>query len=126
MEKWEYKYIWIEKEKEDEWIDIVNELGNDGWQCVQVFMAQRTNGRHRILSKRRVVVRGYKTESSDSNCNLAGVNGSLSIDYLVNVLKRTLTGNDEVRVEFDNKEDNINYVLDICNNFKKELEKDCK
>lgn len=46
------------------------------------------------------------------------------IDYFISALKRALEGNEEVRVEFGNEEDNINYVLDVCNNFKKELEKD--
>ncbi len=47
----------------------------------------------------------------------------MDIDYLVDVLKRTLN-NEEVRVEFDSEEDNINYILDVCNSFKKELYKD--
>lgn len=51
-------------------------------------------------------------------------NCTISVDYLVDILKRTLSGNDEVKVEFDNEEDNINYILDVCNNFKRELEKD--
>lgn len=47
----------------------------------------------------------------------------LTINLFVEILKRTLEGNDEVRVEFESEEDNINYILDVCNNFKKELEK---
>jgi len=50
--------------------------------------------------------------------------GGFDINYFVSILKRTLDGNEEVRVEFENEEDNINYILDVCNNFKKELEKD--
>jgi len=47
-----------------------------------------------------------------------------NVNYFADVLKRALQGNNDVKVEFDNEEDNINYVLDVCNNFKKELEKD--
>lgn len=59
------------------------------------------------------------------NVSLANVSGRLNINYFVDVLKRALEGNDNVKVEFDNENDNINYVLDVCSNFKKELEKDC-
>jgi hypothetical protein len=55
---------------------------------------------------------------------LFSVSNSLSVDYLANILKRTLEGNKEVRVEFGNEEDNINYILDVCSIFKKELQKD--
>ena len=48
----------------------------------------------------------------------------ISVNYLVKILKRTLKGNSEVRVEFETEADNINYILDVCNNFKMELEKD--
>ena len=66
---------------------------------------------------------GKTNANTDSNCNLQNVSGSFSADTFVEILKRTLEGNNEVRVEFDNEEDNINYVLDVCNNFRKELEK---
>ena len=53
----------------------------------------------------------------------------INTDYLVKILKRTLGGNSDVKVEFDNESDNINFILDVCNNFKLELElekdKDC-
>ena len=48
----------------------------------------------------------------------------INTDYLVKILKRTLGGNSDVKVEFDNESDNINFILDVCNNFKLELEKD--
>ncbi len=45
----------------------------------------------------------------------------VATNNLVAVLKRTLEGNEDCKVIFDNEEDNINYVLDVCNNFRKEL-----
>lgn len=56
---------------------------------------------------------------------LHGVSSSFSVNVFVEVLKKTLEGNKDVRVEFDNVDDNVNYVLDICNAFKKELENYC-
>ena len=43
-----------------------------------------------------------------------------SIDNLAGMLKRALEGNDKVMVKFDNEDDNINFILDVVNNFKKE------
>lgn len=48
----------------------------------------------------------------------------IKVDYFVSVLKRALDGNDNVKVEFENEHDQMDYILDVCNNFKKELEKD--
>jgi predicted unusual protein kinase regulating ubiquinone biosynthesis (AarF/ABC1/UbiB family) len=62
-------------------------------------------------------------ELQEKLCNLDFVSGSFSADIFVEILKKALEGNDEVKVEFENEADNINYVLDVCNNFKKELEK---
>jgi len=56
---------------------------------------------------------------------LHGVSSSFSVDVFVEVLKKTLKGNKDVRVEFEKPEDNINYILDVCNAFKKELENYC-
>jgi len=47
-----------------------------------------------------------------------------NIDYFVDILKRTLEGDERVKVEFNNEEDNINYILDICSCFKKQLEQE--
>ena len=49
---------------------------------------------------------------------------SINTNYLVEILKRTFKGNSDVKVEFGNESDNINFILDVCNNFKLELEKD--
>ena len=58
--------------------------------------------------------------------NTPVVSDSLKVDYFVNILKRALDGNDDVKVEFENEHDQMDYILDVCNNFKKELEKDEK
>ena len=42
------------------------------------------------------------------------------INLLVGVLKKTLT---DSFVEFDNEEDKIDFILDMCNKFKTELKK---
>ena len=71
----------------------------------------------------KLVMTAWATEVVE-NLTIPIVSRSLNIDYFVGVLKRALDGNDDVKVEFENEEDNINYILDVCNNFKKELEKD--
>ena len=47
-----------------------------------------------------------------------------SANYLVDVLKRTLKGNNNCHVEFDNEQDEIDYILDVVNNFRKILKND--
>jgi len=43
------------------------------------------------------------------------------INYLCQVLKKTLEGNNEIRVEFSNENDNVNYILDVVKLFRKAL-----
>lgn len=45
----------------------------------------------------------------------------VNIDYVGEVLKKTLEGDDKFIVEFDNKEDNLNFILDIVSAFKRNL-----
>ncbi len=59
-----------------------------------------------------------------NNLTIPSISHSINIDYFVSVLKRALDGNDDVKVEFENEHDQMDYILDVCNNFKKELEKD--
>jgi hypothetical protein len=56
--------------------------------------------------------------------NLTVPKTGIKVDYFVSVLKRALDGNDDVKVEFENENDQMDYILDVCNNFKKELQKD--
>ena len=42
----------------------------------------------------------------------------LNIDILVGVLKKTLVDN---FVEFEDEEDKMDFILDMCNKFKEEL-----
>ncbi len=73
----------------------------------------------------KLIMTAWATEVIE-NLTVPSISDSLNIDYFVSVLKRALDGNDDVKVEFENEEDNMNYILDVCNNFKKELEKDEK
>lgn len=63
-----------------------------------------------------------------SNCTKATSRNKegTTIDYLYNVLKRTLEGDEQVKVEFDNKKDEANFILDVCNSFKRVLIEDGK
>jgi hypothetical protein len=45
---------------------------------------------------------------------------NVDVDYMVFLLKITLD-NKNVKVVFENKEDEIDYILDICNSFKETL-----
>ena len=71
----------------------------------------------------KLVMTAWATEVIE-NLTIPSISNSLKIDYFVSVLKRALDGNNDVKVEFENKEDNMDYILDVCNNFKNELEKD--
>jgi len=44
------------------------------------------------------------------------------IDFIGSILEKTLRGNDKYFVEFESKEDNENFILDIITNFKKQLQ----
>ena len=44
----------------------------------------------------------------------------MKIDALVKILKKTLV---DGFVEFDNEEDKMDFILDVCNKFKEELQK---
>ena len=47
----------------------------------------------------------------------------LTIDQLGGILKETLEGNDNFKVEFDNKLDEQNFLLDLVSQFKDNLSK---
>jgi len=48
----------------------------------------------------------------------------VEINHLVKILKKTLKAGNGLIVTFDSKEDEIDFILDICNKFKVELEKE--
>lgn len=63
-----------------------------------------------------------KTENKQGNVDLAVFSGSATVDIniQVEILKKVIN---KLMITFDDENDRMDYILDICNEYRKEAEK---
>lgn len=63
--------------------------------------------------------------NTQGNDFIANVSGSAAVDIntQVEILKKVI---DKLMITFDDEKDRMDYILDICNEYRKEAEKHCR